>query len=146
MKRIAPTIISTMMLTIGIATLPAAPVLIDDFNVNEGHFSSVPTASGSTVGILANSTADRVTTNPLEGAGCERLIFNTNSAATVRVRFLSGGGTIANNTPILTSDNVDGWIGCYIKTTNTGWNIQLWLEAGALADATLQNGSVPKEL
>lgn len=148
MKRITLTIISTVILTVGIATLPAAPVVIDDFNVNEGHFSSVPTASGSTAGILASSTADRVTTIPVEGAGCERLVFNTNGAATVRVRFLSGGGTIANNTPIATSGNVDGWIGFYLKTTNTGWNVQLWLEGGpgGQAQSATNNGSVPKDL
>lgn len=146
MKKILLTALGATLLAIGPSPLTAAPVVIDDFNVNKGHFTSVPTASGSTVGILASSTADRVTTDPVEGAGCMRLVLNTNAAETVRVRFLSGGGTPANNTPIITSDATDGWIGCYIKTTNAGWNVQLWLEAGALADLTLQNGSVPKEL
>ncbi len=48
----------------------AASIIFDDFNVNEGHVTSVPTHSGSTSGLAASSTADRVTTDsPLEGAG-----------------------------------------------------------------------------
>ena len=117
-----------------------ASITFDDFNVNEGHFGSVPTASGSTAGILTSSTADRVTTSPVEGAGCEQLVFITNSAASVRVRFLSGGGTVANNTAFTTSAATDGWIGCYVKTTNSGWNLQLWLESAS------NNGSVPKDI
>ncbi len=139
MKKTLLTVFSISLLAAA-STLRAAPTVFDDFNVNEGKFTSVPTASGSTVGILAASTADRVTVAPREGAGCQQLVLITNGAATVRIRHLSGGGTIGNNTPIVTSAGPDGWIGCYIKTTNTGWNVQLWLEGAS------NNGGVPKDL
>ena len=125
------------------ATAPlliAAPVTFGDFNVNLGTFNSVPTASGSTAGILASSTSTRVTTNPFEGAGCAQLVFNTNGASTIRIRYLSGGGSPGNNTAFTTSAGTDGWIGCYLKTTNTGWDIQIWLEGAS------NNGSVRKQL
>lgn len=76
----------------------------------------------------------------MEGAGCERLVLYTNGAATVRCRFLSGGGSSGNNIQFTTSAATDGWIGCFVKTTNEGWNVQFWL-AGASA-----NGGVPKNI
>jgi hypothetical protein len=115
-------------------------IIFDDFNINEGHFATVPTFSGSTVGILASSTADRVTVSPVEGVGCERLVFNTNGAASVRVRFLSGSGSAANNTAFVTSAAEDGWIGFYLKTTNSGWDVQPWLEGAS------NNGGVRQEV
>src|SRR5262245_51219473 len=70
----------------------AASITFDDFNINEGHFNLAPDYSGSTTGIQPEpySTADRVTTAPREGAGCERLILSSNGDALARVRFLSG--------------------------------------------------------
>lgn len=140
MKRTLLTLLGTVLVSVAPFSLIAVPTIFDDFNVNEGRFTSAPAASGSTAGITASSTADRVTTSPLEGAGCQRLVLITNGVATVRVRHLSGGGTIANNTAITTSAGPDGWIGCYIKTTNSGWNVQLWLEGAS------NNGGIPKNL
>jgi hypothetical protein len=142
MKRKILTLISALIAWTTVHELRAVPTILDDFNVSEGHFTGVPTASGSTVGILAASTADRVTTSPVEGAGCERLILRTNGAAAVIIRFLSGGAAPANNTPIITSDDPDGWLGCYLKTTNSGWNVQFWLEGTTVGN----NGSIPKDL
>jgi len=118
----------------------AASIILDDFNVNEGKFTSVPTASGSTAGLLTSSTADRTTINPLEGCGCEQLVLNTNGAATARLRFLAGGGTPANNTAFPTSAGTDGWIGFYVRTTNVGWTAQLWIEGPS------NNGSAQKAI
>lgn len=148
MKRTLLLAIGVIMAVAATPRLQAAPIIFDDFNINEGHFSGVPTASGSTVGILTTSTADRITTSPVEGVGCERLVLNTNSAATVRVRFLSGGGTPGNNTAFATTGDVDGWIGFYLKTTNTGWNAQIWVEGGpgGQAQSVTNNGSIPKEI
>ncbi len=121
-----------------------ASITFDDFNVGVGHFNQAPTFSGSTVGLQASSTATRITTNsPIEGAGQMRLQFNTNSVGApnaIRVRLLSGGGTPANNTSFTTSSAEDGWIGVYLKTTNTGWNVQIWLEGAS------NNGGIPKNI
>jgi hypothetical protein len=108
----------------------AAIVVIDDFNTNEGHFAQAPTFSGSTTGIATTSTADQVTTDSYEGAGSEQLVLldNTTPGGTSRVRFLSGGGSAANNTTIPVTAGVDGWIGFALKTTTPGWDVQIWIE------------------
>lgn len=124
------------------STLRAAPITFADFDVNMGVFNSIPTTSGSTVGILTSSTATRVTTSPLEGAGCAQLVFLTNNAATARVRFLAGGGTPGNNTAFTTSAGTDGWIGFYLKTTNSGWDVQIWLE-GASNNGGIRQQVIP---
>src|SRR5205809_1140202 len=101
MKSFGPNTVLACVAALVTATAPQstrASITFDDFNVNEGHFNQAPTFSGSTLGILASSTADRVTTDaPLEGVGHEKLVFNTNGASPVQVRFLSGTGTPANN-------------------------------------------------
>lgn len=108
----------------------ANAAVIDDFNIDEGHFATHPTYSGTTVGITADSTADRVTTDsPKEGAGHERVVLIYNgTGTTVRCRFLSGVGAPANNTPFTTTSGTDGWIGYYLRTTNSGWVTSLNLD------------------
>lgn len=126
----------------------AAPITFADFNVNQAPFTSIPaTGSGSTANVAASSTASRVTTDdPREGTGHQRLVLDaTTPGNPIRLRHLSGGGSPANNIPFVTSDAEDGWIGFYVKTTNTGWNVQLWIE-GTTAGAANVNGGVPKEV
>jgi len=124
----------------------AAPTIFDDFDVDEGHFNLQPTFSGTTVGILTTSTADRVTTAPLQGAGCEQLVLINNSTATsVRVRFLSGGGSTSANIPFTTTAGTDGWIGYYVKTTNTGWVTSITLD-GAAGNIAAMDGGVDQSV
>ena len=72
-------------------------VILDDFNVNEGHFNVAPDFSGTTVGEDNKlTTADRVTTDsPLEGLGHQKLVLvHTNDTANTpfRLRHLSALG------------------------------------------------------
>lgn len=129
-------------------TVKAAPVILDDFNVNEGHFTSEPaTGSGSSRNIAAASTADRVTTdNPREGAGHQKIVIATTVPGNATLlRHLSGAGTAANNTAFTTSAGTDGWIGLYIKTadasTDPNWTVSIWIEGSGA-----NNGAVPKTI
>lgn len=131
------------------ATAPAAIVVLDDFNVDEGRFGLAPTFSGSTTGLATTSTADRITTDSYEGAGSQQLVFNddtVNPGGAARVRFLSGGGSPGGasgqpaNTVITATAGIDGWIGFALKTTTPGWNVQIWLEGPE------NNGSFQKEV
>jgi hypothetical protein len=142
MKRILLIALAAVLATVGSpqAQAQSTNLIFDDFNINEGRFSTAPTFSGSTAGILTSSTADRVTVNPVEGVGAQQLVFITNGAATVRVRHLSGSGTPGNNSAFVTSADVDGWIGFYLKTTNVGWDVQIWLEGPS------NNGGTRKEI
>jgi hypothetical protein len=119
----------------------AAPIIFDDFNVDEGHFTTAPFGgSGSSNGFASTSTADRVTTQSVEGAGSQQISLDVTSTTTSRLRHLSGGGSAANNTAFTTSAAEDGWVGFYMKTSDAGWNAQLWLEGAS------NNGSVPKNI
>ena len=127
----------------------AAPIIFDDFNVDEGHFNLAPNFSGSSSNIAATSTADRnAAGGALEGAGFERLVLNATTAGSAsRDRFLSGSGTPANNINFATSAGTDGWIGFYARTSSTGWTGQIWVEPGSTAPAaTGNNGSVEKSI
>ena len=127
--------------TLAAASSTGASILFDDFNADEGHFTTAPNISGSNINIATTSTADRVTGSNYEGAGHEQIVLNmTTSGATTRLRFLSGGGTPASNLSFATTSGTDGWIGLAMKTTSPNWNIQLWLEGQE------NNGSVPKTL
>jgi hypothetical protein len=118
------------------STASAALVVLDDFNTNEGRFGLAPTFSGSTTGLAATSTADRITTDSYEGAGSEQLVFidDATPGGASRVRFLSGGGSAGGasgqpaNTVIPVTAGTDGWLGFVLKTTTPGWNVQIWIE------------------
>lgn len=137
------TILTAAALGFGLTLSAKASIIFEDFNLSEGHYNQAPTFSGSTVGYATGSTADLITTGgALEGAGFERLnmIWNTTTTTTTRIRFLSGGGTPANNTAFATSAGVDGWIGFYVRTTDPGWTVQPYLEGPE------SNGGIPKTL
>ena len=55
----------------------------------------------------------------------------------------SGTGDPLNNIPFTTSAATEGWIGCYAKTTNTAWQIQIWIEQTVAGN---NNAGVPKDL
>src|SRR5690242_14486488 len=86
----------------------SAAIIFDDFNTNEGHFAQAPNFSGSTSNTAATSTADRITTDSFEGDGNQKIVLNATTAGNAtRVRFLSGGGTAANNTSFSATAGVD---------------------------------------
>ena len=108
----------------------SASIIFDNFNVDEGHFTSAIDASGTTVGEDATSTIDRVETDgPFEGIGHQQLVLVHDATTTAfRLRHLSGGGTPANNNSFLTSAGVDGFMGFYLKTSATGWQTSINLD------------------
>jgi hypothetical protein len=106
----------------------SAGIILDDFNVNEGHFANTIGFSGTTVGENGTlSTADRVTTNaPVEGAGHQKLVLVHDASTTAfRLRHVSGGAAPSANTPFATTAGTDGKIGFYLKTTATGWQTSI---------------------
>ena len=133
------------VLLVGTLKVQAA-IIFDDFNLNEGHFNLQPTFAGQTAATLTTSTADRITTDSLEGAGSEQLVLNHDATATAqRIRFLSGSGTVANNTPFNVTAGTDGFIGFYAKTSSTGWTVSLNLD-GAGGTGAEMDGGVAKTL
>lgn len=121
------------------AASASAAIIFDDFNVNEGHFAQQPSFAGQS-NVNTNSTADRSTTGSFEGAGNEALVLNLRAAPDpvvnpARSRFLSGGGTMANNNSFQTTAGTDGFIGFYYKTTTPGLRLSLNLDGDTVGDA-----------
>lgn len=116
----------------------AAVVVIDDFEVNEGHFAQDPDFSGSTAGQTVTagvgpSVADRDTTEFFAGAASERIFMDDNPAVNDpgggawRLRFLSGGGTPANNATL----DATGFVGYWLKTTTPNLRAGIMVDDGA---------------
>jgi PKD repeat protein len=102
--------------------------ILDDFEINEGHFNSFPTYSGITNGISSSSTQKRITSTALAGSGSleVKMLDNTSSSADWIVRLLSGTGRPSDNTPIASK----GTINFYMKTStaNKGAAVQVWFD------------------
>src|SRR5437868_7095733 len=110
----------TAALTVGGLSAHAA-VTFDNFNTDLGHFTSnVFNASGSDTNLANTSTSTQITSDSIEGAGSNQLsLVATTAGSSMRLRHLSGGGTPANNTAFTTGAGVDGWIGLYLKTSQS---------------------------
>ena len=110
----------------------AAPMIIDNFEGLEGHFGSAPTTSGSNRNVSAG-TADLSTEMAYTGTGSEKISFtaavppSTPTFAGTMLRFLSGGGTPANNTSLPAS----GYVGYFLATTTAGLRTGVGLDDGA---------------
>ncbi len=108
-------------------------VVLDDFEVDEGHFSASPTYSGSNRGILS-ATAERDTSEAHTGIASERIDVEFDPSATDRMlRFLSGIGDPAQNVVI----DADGWIGFWMMTETPGLTVQIALDDPDSADRGL---------
>lgn len=130
-----------------------AAVVFDNWNATgNGHFTNQPSFAGQST-VSTASTWGRVTTTAAEGAGSMRLGLVTSTNAIQRVRFLSGGGTPANNqTAVIPgtvgsgvmsiSDAVDGFIGYYYKTTQAGIGLQIVIEDSTNVTAGLSGSTI----
>lgn len=125
---------------------PAADPLInvltvlDPFNGNEGRFTTAPTFSGSNRGI-ATATADYSIEAAQSGPGSEKLtIVRDSQAVEGRLRFLSGGGTPANNRVTVGSQQramgATGYVGFFLKTEDAGLSVNIALDDGYRLGAT----------
>jgi hypothetical protein len=112
------------------AAVHGAVVILDDFEVDEGHFADPPSFSGSTGGILApTSTADRDTTEASTGIASQRLFIDDDpnnfiSGDPWRVRHLSGRGNIAANVPL----SGGGFVGYFAKTLTPNLQASLMID------------------
>lgn len=120
-----------------------AVTIFDDFNTNLGHFTSnISTASGSNSNMSTSSVSEWITSDSVDGPGGanQLTLVPTTAGNTMRLRHLSGGGAAANNTAFSTGAGTDGWIGVYLKTSNPGYTVQMYIEGAS------NNGSIEKSV
>jgi hypothetical protein len=125
-------------------TPPADPLIttltvLDPFDGNEGRFTTAPTFSGSNRGITT-ATADYSTEAAQTGVGSEKIAITRNGDATGQLRFLSGGGTPANNRVNVGGQmramGESGYVGFFLKTTDPGLQVGLGIDDGYSAGTT----------
>jgi len=113
----------------------ADPTILDDFEGgSEGHFGSLPTLSGTNRNITS-ATADQSNLLFYSGLGSEHITVNPQNPGTApdfpstnyRLRFLSGGGTPANNVNI----GATGYVGYFLRTSTPGLVTAPGLDDGA---------------
>ena len=125
----------TVLLGLSCASANGAAIVLDSFEIDEGHFSDALSFSGSTGGILGpTSTADREVAQVFFGAGSQRLFVDDDPATSVsgdswRVRHLSARGVIANNVLLTTS----GFVGYFLKTDTPNLVASLMIDDTATA-------------
>ena len=138
MFKIACHIVTSVLCTTGAAL--GAAVVLDSFEVDEGHFTTPPSFSGSTQGEtetapgVGPSTADRDTTEANTGGASQKLFLDDDpNVATPdgpwRLRHLSGGGTIAANVPLLAT----GYVGYFFKTLTPNLEASLMIDDSSTA-------------
>jgi spore germination protein YaaH len=108
---------------------------LDNFETNVGHFSNLPTYSGTTVGISTSSTSAWTNDAANNGWGSLQIVLkdNTSSTSDWTVRHLSGGGTPANNISFSTT----GYLGFWMKTSSAPSTAQVALSVDDGAGGTL---------
>jgi hypothetical protein len=132
----------------GLGTHAQGAIIFDDFNTSLGHFNQPPNFSSTNTSLdPANSSSTRITTDSEEGTASDRLIFthDTTTTTALRVRFVSGSGTPANNTAFTLTTGTDGFIGFYAKNSTPGWNATIALD-GAGNTAAEMDGGVQRTL
>lgn len=116
-----------------------ALVVLADFEVDEGTFTSPSNGSGTSAGfVAASSTMVHTTETAHFSTGAQRITIDDDPAvdspdfpagsASWRLRHLSGGGTPANN--ITLTITPDGFVGFFAKTTALNLQAAIYIDDG----------------
>lgn len=138
-----PPLVIGCALLLSVSITQAQTIVIDDFELDEGHFTTSPSFSGSTHGEMPivdgvdPSTADRVDTEAFQGSYSQRIFLDDDpeldepGSVPLRAwqaRLLSGGGTPANNLTL--QNTATGYIGFFLKTTTPNLLASIMIDDG----------------
>ncbi len=103
--------------------------IIDDFEVDEGHFPWPynHSPSSQTFGLSPATTIEQVTSEAQAGSGSQELNLVDSGAGTWQLRHNSGIGTAAaagSNVPLPAT----GYVGFWLKTANPGLTVQISID------------------
>lgn len=128
----------------GVRELITTPTVFDSFEGTKGRFASAPNASGSSQHVAAASNSVVDTTYAQSGNSSLKLnIVNTNTTPErMQLRFLSGGGSPANN---LVNDKAmgnGGFVGVFLRMdpgTDPLW-VSILIDDGTTSSNGLERG------
>lgn len=113
---------------IGKAPLPSSPfenmATLTDFEADEGYFIWSTSASGSNQGILAGSSATRVTSAAHDGGASQRIVIDGDPGGWF-LRHLSGSGSPPANPATNETLHSSGYLGFWLKTDDPGVTVQV---------------------
>jgi uncharacterized lipoprotein YddW (UPF0748 family) len=120
---------------------PGVGNVLDDFEVDEGHFHWPYNQSPGTqtFGLAGTTASDRVTDVAQGGVGSQKLAFVASGAAAWQMRHNSGIGTVAHpsaNVPLEPA----GFVGFWLKTADQGVTVRISID-----DPTTAAGSTALE-
>jgi uncharacterized lipoprotein YddW (UPF0748 family) len=113
--------------------LPGPGIVLDDFEINEGHFGWNYNLSPQTVGLASATTIERVTTEAHTGIASQELNLVASGPEAWTLRHNSGIGTAAapaGNVAIPAT----GYVGFWLKTDSPGVSVQIALDDPGTAD------------
>lgn len=113
-------------------TEPGDIVNITDFELGEGYFANAPDFSGSNMGILAGTTAERVTSMSQAGGASQELNI-VGDAGGWFLRHLAGIGSPGSPAANLELD-ATGYVGFWLKTDDPGVSVQIAVDDPGTAD------------
>lgn len=128
-----------------ISPADATVVVIDDFELGEGHFAQAVDFSGTSQGFIKtgpnDNTADQTFATAFTGAASQRIVIfddinvggTTANLDSWRMRHLSGGGTVGNNLSLAIVAGGTGFVGYWLKTTSTGLEASIGIDDGILS-------------
>jgi autotransporter-associated beta strand protein len=131
------------MLSVGVPPIVAPDNVLDNFDVDEGHFGWNYNASpaSQTAGLSAATTVERVTTDAQAGPGSQLLNLVSNGDPSWKIRHNSGlqgpgnQATPQGNVPL----DSTGYIGFWLKTDDPGIEVQILVDDPGTAEmGTLQ--------
>ena len=134
----------------GTRPLPTGVQVIDDFEVGDGHFTWTPTQSPTTVGARSTSFKVRTADDSYTKSYAQKVgVFDDPANANGwYVRYVSGGGAPASNTPITLTPDADGNVGFFLRVfTNSDpsspLSTQLVLDSGASGGGADSDAGAP---
>ncbi len=122
--------------------LPPPGDVLDNFEVNEGHFGWDYNNATQTIGLAATTTVDRVTTDHQgNGVGSQKLNLVASGAGAWTLRHNSGIGTNLAAEPAgnVTLD-ATGHVGFWLKTDDAGLTVRIGIDDPVSGNTALEHG------
>ena len=140
----SPFLTGTGRLNVSLIAPPLPPPgdILDNFEINEGHFGWDYNNATQTAGLAAATTIDRVTTaHQGAGEGSQLLNLVASGAGAWTLRHNSGTGTnLAAEPGGNTKFDATGYVGFWLKTDDAGITVRIGIDDPVSGNTALERG------